>query len=109
MDGKTLARTVAVIFVAAALAAAALGTSRKENKPVGAGAHTTAGLIPNPLRDEGLRRCQVLGEAALRDDGCARLWAEQRDRFLDLNEPSGRSIGEPDASQSPDAAMRWDQ
>lgn len=101
MDGKTLARMVAAILVAAAVTAAALGMSRKENKPAGGGAHTTAGLMPNPLRD-GLRRCQVLGEAALRDDGCARLWAEQRDRFLGLKEPSGRSIGEPDA---PDAAQ----
>ncbi|TGV15170.1 conjugal transfer protein TrbK [Mesorhizobium sp. M8A.F.Ca.ET.173.01.1.1] len=108
MDGKTLARIVAVIFVAAAVTAAALGTSRKETKPAGERAYTTAGMMPNPLRD-GLRRCQVLGEAALRDDGCARLWAEQRDRFLGLKEPSGRSIGEPDASQSPDAAVRWDQ
>jgi conjugative transfer region protein TrbK len=101
MDGKTLARMVAVIFVAAAITAAMLGLSRKEDKPAGEGARTTAGLMPNPLR-EGLRRCQVLGEAALRDDGCARLWAEQRDRFLSLKEPSGRSIGEPDA---PDAAL----
>jgi len=101
MDGKTLARTVAVIFVAAAVTAAALGMSRKEDRPAGEGAHTTAGLMPNPLRN-GLRRCQALGEAALRDDGCARLWAEQRDRFLGLKEPSGRSIVEPDA---PDAAL----
>ncbi|QKD05351.1 putative entry exclusion protein TrbK-alt [Mesorhizobium loti] len=101
MDGKTLARMVAVIFVAGAVTAAALGKSRNYNKPAGESAHTTAGLIPNPLHD-GLRRCQILGEAALRDDGCARLWAEQRDRFLGLKEPSGRSIGEPDA---PDAAL----
>lgn len=106
MDGKTLARTVAVILVAAALSAAAVGMSRKENKPAGEGAHATAGLMPNPLR-EGLRRCQALGEAALGDDGCARLWAEQRDRFLGFKEPSGRSIGDPAALQSPDAAMRW--
>ncbi|MCA0055714.1 putative entry exclusion protein TrbK-alt, partial [Mesorhizobium sp. B261B1A] len=78
-----------------------LGMSRKQNKLAGEGAHTSAGLMPNPLR-EGLRRCQVLGEAALRDDGCARLWAEQRDRFLGLKQPSGPSIGEPDA---PDAAL----
>ncbi|ESY65543.1 putative entry exclusion protein TrbK-alt [Mesorhizobium opportunistum] len=101
MDGKTLARTVAVILVAAALTAAALGTSRKEDDPAGEGARTIAGLMPNPLR-EGLRRCQLLGEAALRDDGCARLWAEQRDRFLGLQEPSGRSTDEPTA---PDAAL----
>ncbi|MGX7877377.1 putative entry exclusion protein TrbK-alt [Mesorhizobium sp. ORM6] len=105
VDGKTLARTVAAFLVAAALSAAALGMSRKENKPAGEGAHIAAGLMPNPLR-EGLRRCQGLGEAALRDDGCARLWAEQRDRFLGQKESSGRSIGDPDA---PDAAMRWDQ
>lgn len=101
MDGKTLARMVAVIFVAAAVTAAALGMSRKENKPAGEGAHITAGLMPNPLRD-GLRRCQVLGVAALRDDGCARLWAEQRDRFLGLKKPSGHPMGEPEA---PDAAL----
>jgi conjugative transfer region protein TrbK len=102
MDGKTLARMVAVIFVATAVTAGALGTNRKENKPAGEGAHTAAGMIPDPLRD-GLRRCQSLGEGALRDDGCARLWAEQRDRFLGLKESSGRSIGEPDA---PDAALQ---
>ncbi len=101
MDGKTLARMVAVIFVAAAVTAAALGMSRKENRPAGEGAHTSAGLMPNPLHD-GLRRCQILGETALRDDGCARLWAEQRDRFLGLKEPPRRSIVEPDA---PDAAL----
>ncbi|WP_322419443.1 putative entry exclusion protein TrbK-alt [Mesorhizobium huakuii] len=101
MDGKTLACTVAVILVAAAVTAAALGLSRKEDKPAGQRPRATAGLMPSPLRD-GLRRCQVLGEAALRDDGCARLWAEQRDRFLGLKEPSGRSIVEPDA---PDAAL----
>ncbi|TPI27767.1 conjugal transfer protein TrbK [Mesorhizobium sp. B3-2-1] len=103
MDGKTLARAVAVIFVAAALTAAALGVSRKENKSAGEGAHTQAASMPNPLRD-GLRRCQALGEAALRDDGCARLWAEQRDRFLSLQKPSG-SLGEPAASRPPDAAL----
>ncbi|WP_281401879.1 hypothetical protein [Mesorhizobium caraganae] len=35
MDGKTLARTVAVIFVAAAVTAAALGMSRNENEQAG--------------------------------------------------------------------------
>lgn len=86
MDGRTLARTVAAIFVAAAVTAAALGMGRKETSRPGEGAQTSAGSMPNLLRD-GLRRCQVLGEAALRDDGCARLWAAQRDRFLGLKEP----------------------
>nr|WIE91277.1 putative entry exclusion protein TrbK-alt [Mesorhizobium sp. WSM4875] len=100
MDGKTLARLVAVIFVAAAIAAAALSMSRKENRPAGEEPRAEAGFAPNPLRD-GLRRCQALGEAALRDDGCARLWAEQRDRFLGLKEPSGRPTAEPDAAEPP--------
>jgi conjugative transfer region protein TrbK len=106
MDGKTLARMVAVVFVSAAVMAAALGMSRKQDNPVGEGAHTTAGLMPNPLRD-GLRRCQVLGEAALRDDGCARLWAEQRDRFLGLEKPLESSTSVP--APSSDAAMRGGQ
>ena len=101
MDGKTLARTVAVIFVAAAATATALSMSRKEDRPAGEGSRPTPVPMPSPLRD-GLRRCQALGEAALRDDGCARLWAEQRERFLGVEKPSGRSTGEPDA-------MRWGQ
>ncbi|MBZ9848121.1 putative entry exclusion protein TrbK-alt [Mesorhizobium sp. CA14] len=104
MDGKILARVVAVGFVGLAMTATALEMSRKEDKPVGEGPHTPAASVPNPLRD-GLRRCQALGEAALRDDGCARLWAEQRDRFLGLEKPSGRSISEPAASRSPNAGQ----
>ncbi|TPM94926.1 putative entry exclusion protein TrbK-alt [Mesorhizobium sp. B2-1-3A] len=108
MDGKTLARTAAVILVAAAVTAAALGMSRKQDKPAGEGVHTTAGLMPDPVRD-GLRHCQALGEAALRDDGCARLWVQQRDRFLGLGEPSERSTGGPAFSRSPDAPQRVGQ
>ncbi|TPK38317.1 conjugal transfer protein TrbK [Mesorhizobium sp. B2-5-4] len=102
MDGKPLARLVAVVFVAVAMTATALEMSGKEDKPVGEGPHTPAASVPNPLPD-GLRRCQALGEAALREDGCARLWAEQRNRFLGLERPSGSSLSEPAASRSPDA------
>ncbi|MBZ9845196.1 MULTISPECIES: putative entry exclusion protein TrbK-alt [unclassified Mesorhizobium] len=104
MDGKTLARIVAVVFVAVAMTATALEMSRKEDKSVGEGPHIPAASAPHPLRD-GLRRCQALGEAALRDEGCARLWAEQRDRFLGLENASGSSTSEAAASQSPDAAL----
>ncbi|AZO25043.1 conjugal transfer protein TrbK [Mesorhizobium sp. M1E.F.Ca.ET.045.02.1.1] len=103
MDGKTLARIVAVIFAAVAVTATALEMSRKENKSAGQGSRTPAGSMPNPLRDS-LRRCQVLGEAALRNDGCAHLWAEQRDRFLGLEKPTASSTREPAIQQSPDAA-----
>ena len=105
MDGRTPALTVAAILVAAAVVAAALGVGRKQDKPAGEGAPTAARMMPDTLRD-GLRRCQSLGEAALRDDGCARLWADQRDRFLGLKGPSVPLTGAPDASQSTDAAMR---
>ncbi|TPJ31515.1 putative entry exclusion protein TrbK-alt [Mesorhizobium sp. B2-7-2] len=104
MDGKTFARVVAVVFVAVAMAATALEMSRKEDKPAGEGPHIPAAPVPHPLRD-GLRRCQVLGEAALRDEGCARLWAAQRDRFLGLEKPSRSSTSEPAASRSPDAGL----
>ncbi|CDX11980.1 conserved exported hypothetical protein [Mesorhizobium plurifarium] len=104
MDGKNLIRIVAVVFVAAAVTATALEMSRKDDKAVGEGSLTRASSVPNPLRD-GLRRCQILGEAALREEGCARLWAEQRERFLGLEKPSGSSTFEPAASRSPDPAL----
>ncbi|TGS10209.1 conjugal transfer protein TrbK [Mesorhizobium sp. M2E.F.Ca.ET.209.01.1.1] len=105
MDGKALARIVTVVFVALAVTASALEMSQRGHKLSGEGPHAPAASMPNPLRD-GLRRCQALGEAALRDDGCARLWADQRDRFLGLDKPSRSSASEPAASQSPDAAVR---
>ncbi len=82
MDGKTLARIGTVIFVALAITAAALEMSRKD-EPQAATQQAMAPAAPDPLR-AGLRRCQGLGEAALRDRECLALWAEQRDRFLGL-------------------------
>ena len=102
MDGKTLGRIVAVIFVAVAVTATALEMTRKEDRPASAAPHAPATSAPNPLR-EGLRRCQILGEAALRDGDCLRLWAEQRDRFLGFKAPSASSASEPLAAQSPGA------
>ncbi|RWE77604.1 MULTISPECIES: putative entry exclusion protein TrbK-alt [unclassified Mesorhizobium] len=105
MDGKALARIVSVVFVALAVTASALEMSHKADKPLGEGLHAPAASMPDPLRD-GLRRCQAIGEAALRDDGCARLWAKQRDRFLGLDKLSASSTSGPAVSQSPDAALR---
>jgi len=42
----------------------------------------------DPLRAE-QRRCQRLGEAAVRDAACLEVWAETRDRFL------GRTPSDP--------------
>lgn len=102
MDGKTFARLVAVIFVAIAITATALEMARKQETPAGTAAAVPAPSAPDPLR-ESLRRCQRLGEAALRDGDCLRLWAEQRDRFLGFKAPSGNSTSEPLTPQSPEA------
>ncbi len=84
MDGKTLARLAAVIFVVAAIAAAALDRTGEKATPAGSASPLPMFPAPSALR-EGLRHCQSLGEAALLDSDCSRLWAEQRDRFLGVS------------------------
>ncbi|MEN5300100.1 putative entry exclusion protein TrbK-alt [Brucella sp. TWI559] len=83
MDGKTLARLGAVIFVAIAVTATAIEMTRQDETPANA-AMPRAPSAPDPLR-EGQRRCQRLGEAGGRDAECLRVWAESRDRFLGLD------------------------
>jgi conjugative transfer region protein TrbK len=80
MDGKTLARVGAIIFVSVAITATAIEMSRKEERPA---VRPTPVLeeVEDPLR-EGQRRCQQMGEAAARDSECLHIWAETRDRFL---------------------------
>ena len=93
MDGKALVRITAAIFVAIAVTATAVEMTRKEDK-TGPAMLEAPEMSRSPLRD-GLRHCQVLGEAALRDSGCLRLWAEQRDRFLSSKAPYASSTSEP--------------
>lgn len=80
MDGKTLARVGAIIFVSVAITATAIEMTRIEERPA---VRPTPVLeeAEDPLR-EGQRRCQQMGEAAARDSECLRIWAETRDRFL---------------------------
>jgi conjugative transfer region protein TrbK len=80
MDGKTLARLAALIFVAIAVTAAAIDLAREEGEGPAPQVRLPV-ATEDPLR-EGQRRCQQLGEAAAKDTGCLRLWAETRDRFL---------------------------
>ncbi|OZA72732.1 MAG: hypothetical protein B7X78_00420 [Sphingomonadales bacterium 39-62-4] len=85
MDGKTLARIGVVIFVGAAVAAAIVERSQKEDSP------TEAVTRPSPGVDADravLRRCRDLGEGAARDPLCLRAWAESRRRFLGQGEMS---------------------
>jgi conjugative transfer region protein TrbK len=81
MDGKTLARIAAVAFVAIAITATIIDTTRKNPAPVDT--DTTIAVPPagEPLHDE-LIRCQLLGEAGAHDAACLRVWAENRRRFL---------------------------
>ncbi|CAK7255952.1 MULTISPECIES: putative entry exclusion protein TrbK-alt [unclassified Shinella] len=80
MDGKMLARLGAVVFVAVAITATAIEMTRKEEAP-----STEPVRLIEPSRDplrEGQRRCQQLGQRAIDDTECLRVWAETRDRFL---------------------------
>lgn len=80
MDGKSLARLGAVVFVAVAITATAIEMTRKESAPAVEPTRPVK-VTRDPLRDE-QRRCQQLGEAAASDAECLRVWAETRDRFL---------------------------
>lgn len=84
MDGKTLARLGAVIFVAIAVTATAIEMTRQDETLANAATPRVAPSAPDPLR-EGQRWCQRLGEAGARDAECLRVWAESRDRFLGLD------------------------
>jgi len=87
MDGKTLARIGAVIFVAFAIVATAIEVNRKpdssDNTP------TIARSAPDrdPL-DAELARCSGIGEAGPRDPSCLRAWADNRRRFLGQPAPT---------------------
>lgn len=92
MDGKTLARIGAVVFVSIAVTATAIEMTRKgdrQNSLV-----TRAHSLPeqDPLGAE-LARCSGMGEAGARDPSCLKTWAENRRRFL----------GEPAPTPAPTA------
>ena len=83
MDGKTLARIGAIVFVAVAITATVLELTR-EPKPHSDAVSAPASVGPSnndPARREP-GRCQRLGEAATRDRDCLAAWSENRQRFL---------------------------
>ncbi|AGB43411.1 hypothetical protein Mesau_00928 [Mesorhizobium australicum WSM2073] len=81
MDGKMLARLGAIGFVGIAIAATAIGLSRKEDSSAATSIGRSEAASADPLRGE-LIRCRELGEAGTRDPACLRAWAENRRRFL---------------------------
>ena len=80
MEGMTLARIGAIVFVAFAITATVIEMAREEEPARPVPAPTLAPAV-DPLRAQ-QRRCQQLGEAAVRDAECLAVWAETRDRFL---------------------------
>jgi conjugative transfer region protein TrbK len=98
MDGKTLARIGAVVFVAVAITATVIELTRKEEAP--ATAATQSSPNADPLRAM-LRRCRDMGEAAMRDPVCLRVWAENRDRFLGQGTTPQPSPASPPPTEDP--------
>jgi len=85
------ARLGAVVFVGIAITATVIEMTRKEEAPE---VHTLVlrpGLEAATLQRQ-LRGCRDMGEAAIREPACLKLWAANRNRFL------GQS---PEASQTP--------
>ena len=101
MDGKTLARIGAVVFVAVAITATVIELTRKDEAP----AATAVQLRPDvdPLRAT-LRRCRDMGEGAMRDPLCLRAWSENRDRFLGQGGTPPSSLPASPPAQSTPAA-----
>ena len=81
MEGKVLARIVAIAFVAIAITATVIEVTREEEGPAPASIASALQPSADPLRAT-LRGCQQLGEAAASDADCLAAWAENRDRFL---------------------------
>ncbi len=81
MDGKTLARIGAIMFVAFAIVAAVIDMNRPGDSPADFSVPGPAMIGRDPL-DAELARCSGLGEAGPRDPSCLKAWAENRRRFL---------------------------
>ena len=87
MDGKTLARLGAVVFVAIAVTATAIEMTRKDDRHNSPTAQTRTVTERDPLGAE-LARCSAMGEAGPRDPSCLRAWDENRKRFLGQSAPA---------------------
>jgi conjugative transfer region protein TrbK len=81
MEGTTLARIGAVVFVAVAFTMAAIELTQTEQTPNDVAARQIENSNADPLRGQ-LIHCQRLGEAAQRDAACLLAWATSRERFL---------------------------
>ena len=95
MDGKTLARIGAVVFVALAIIATVIDMTRPKPAPADTSVPSVAAPIANALRDE-LNRCQLLGEGGAHAAACLKAWAENRRRFLSPDSTSPAAPAAPE-------------
>lgn len=85
------ARLGTVVFVGVAITATAIELTRKDEEPEVRTLPLRPGVDVDALQRQ-LRGCRDMGEAAIRDPACLKLWAANRDRFLRQN---------PEAPQTP--------
>lgn len=103
MDMKMLARLGALVFVSVAILSTAIEFGREEN--VSPAMPRAPSAAADPLRGE-LVRCQLLGEAGIRDTACLRVWAENRRRFMAPGVQPVEGLPEAVPSTADDAARR---
>ena len=85
MEGRTMARLIAILFLAIVMTVTLIRMERTGDLPPLPGRQSQS-QPEDPLRAD-QRRCQQMGEAAANNPDCLATWAETRDRFL------GRSPG----------------
>ena len=86
MDGKTLARLAAVIIVALAGTAAAIFVARDSGATLPIATTSSVSTPPLDSLRATLLHCAELGEAAIHKTDCLAAWAENRRRFLGVDE-----------------------
>ena len=86
MDAKTLARLAAIIIVAIGGTAAAIFVARDDGATPSIATTSSVPTLPLDSLHETLLHCAELGEAAIHKTDCLAAWAENRRRFLGVNE-----------------------
>lgn len=107
MDGKTLARIGAIVFVAVAITATAIEMNRKDDRAIDVATRGRPVASQDPLAAE-LLRCSEIGEAGTRDPACLRAWAENRRRFLGQPAPAVSSAPSAPTTLFPSAPASAD-
>ena len=102
MDGKTLARLGAVVFVAIAVTATAIEMTRRDDRQNSPATQARSVTERDPLDTE-LARCSGMGEAGARDPSCLKIWAENRRRFLGQPAPTPTPAPSAPATLFPNA------